>query len=127
MPRTSSSAWKRAEQRLAALFGCKRRPLSGNTSGRDDQDGSDSTHGVLFLECKLRAKHTVWSLWDACKKRAKGKPVVIGIQEKHRPGMMICVHSDDLDKLCDERIRARAQWMADDWIPVLAANRSKDE
>ncbi len=98
---TSRKTWQNAEAELAKLFGCKRRPLSGS-SNRADQDSSDSTHPVLHLEAKLKAKDSLWTLWDKVYAKCKNRPVVIGIKEKHRHGMMICVHSEDLKAMVDE-------------------------
>ncbi len=92
---TNRRTWKNTESELAELFGCKRRPLSGS-SGRADLDSSDSTHPTLFLEAKLRAAHPIWSLHDSCKKKAKGRPIVMGIKRKGSPGMILCVHTEDL-------------------------------
>ncbi len=97
---TCRKTWQNAEAELAELFGCKRRPLSGS-SGRTDLDCSDSTHPTLYLEAKLRAAHPIWTLRDSCKKKAKGKPIVLGIKRKGSPGMMICVHTDDLLAMVD--------------------------
>ena len=57
----------------------------------------------LFIECKLRAKHTAVSLWDDTAKLARdeGKVPVIALCEKNRPGFWIMVHSDDLEKIKD--------------------------
>ena len=55
----------------------------------------------LFIECKLRAKHTAISLWDDTAKLAKeeGKTPVIALCEKNRPGFWVMVHSSDLEKI----------------------------
>lgn len=107
MGKTSKSAWVKCERWLADLFATKRRPLSGNTSGRDDQDGSDSMHETLYLEAKLRSEHSVRKLHDHCRKRAKGQPVVIGLRSKGRPGGLIVVHSDDLALMCVEWLKSQ--------------------
>jgi hypothetical protein len=94
---TSKSAWTRAEASLAALFGARRRVLSGS-SGRADIDGDDGTHERLWLESKLRASHAVYSLWRATKAAATkaGKIPVLGLREKHKHGALIVIHEDDL-------------------------------
>jgi hypothetical protein len=45
---------------------------------------ADVIHEDLFIECKLRAKHTAISLWDDTAKLAKeeGKTPVIALCEK---------------------------------------------
>lgn len=104
---THRRTWQKREGRAAALFGALRQVGSGS-GGRDDETCSDSRHPKLFLECKLRAKHSVVSLWDATKKlaaREKKVPVVI-LAEKGRPGQWLLVHSADLDALLIERLLA---------------------
>ena len=62
---------------------------------------ADVIHDKLFIECKLKKKHTVISLWDDTAKIAKteGKTPVIALCEKNRPGFWIMVHSEDLEKV----------------------------
>ena len=76
----------------------ERTPLSG---GNGKVTRADVIHEDLFIECKLRAKHTVVSLWDDTAKLAKdeGKTPVIALCEKNRPGFWVMVHSSDLGKL----------------------------
>jgi hypothetical protein len=59
---------------------------------------SDSTHPVLFVESKLRDRHTTRTLHDATKKRAakERKIPVLALFDKQRHGCLIVVHSDDL-------------------------------
>ncbi len=97
---TCRKTWQNAEAELAELFGCKRRPLSGS-SNRPDQDSSDSTHPVLHLEAKLMGRSALWTLWDKVYAKCKKRPVVIGIKEKHRHGMIICVHTEDLQTMLE--------------------------
>lgn len=105
---TSKSAWTRAESSLAAIFGARRRVLSGSAN-RPDLDGDDSTHERLFLESKLRASWSVWSLWRAVDKaagRAKKIPV-LGLREKGRHGALLVIHEDDLRAVVAEFLAAR--------------------
>ncbi len=111
---TSSSTWKRAESSAAALFGARRRPLSGS-SNRDDIDGDDTLHPRLWIESKLRASHAVWSLWRLVKATAAKRPYqgghktpVLVLREKCKPGMLIVVHSGDLAEVCIEWLAARS-------------------
>ena len=55
----------------------------------------------LFVECKLRKKHSVISLWDETIEMAKkeSKTPVIALCESGRPGFWVMVHSDDLEKV----------------------------
>ncbi len=94
---TNPRTWKRAEGRVAALFGARRQPLSGG-SGRADLTRSDSTHPRLFVECKYRERHAARTLYDATKAlaRQEGKVPVLALIDKGRPGFLLCIHSDDL-------------------------------
>ena len=91
-------AWKKRERDVAGFFNGMRTPLSG---GNGKVTRADVIHDSLFIECKLRAKHTVVSLWDDTAKLAKveGKTPVIEKKKKNRPGFWVMVHSSDLDKL----------------------------
>jgi hypothetical protein len=98
MSKTGRRTWQQAEERAAALFACRRQPGSGS-SGRDDVSSmSDSTHTVLYLESKLRDRHTARTLHDATKKKAmKEKKIpVLCLFDKNRPGALVVIHSDDL-------------------------------
>ena len=97
-------AWKNRERLVSKFFGGIRNALSGINS---KVTHSDVIHESLFIECKLRAKHTVVSLWDDTAKIAKteGKTPVIALCEKNRPGFWIMVHSDDLKKIKDEDLK----------------------
>ena len=91
-------AWKQRERKVAQFFGGQRTPLSG---GNGKITRADVIHDKLFIECKLRAKHTAVTLWDNTKELAvleKKTPVVV-LCEKNRKGFWVMVHSDDLDKL----------------------------
>tara|TARA_B100001245_G_C22504628_1_gene255403 strand:- start:61 stop:357 length:297 start_codon:yes stop_codon:yes gene_type:complete len=91
-------AWKKRERDVASYFKGIRTPLSG---GNGKVTRADVIHDTLFIECKLRAKHTVVSLWDYTAKLAKeeNKTPVIALCEKNRPGFWVMVHSNDLLKL----------------------------
>ena len=54
-------AWKKRERDVANYFNGQRTPLSG---GNGKVTRADVIHDELFIECKLRAKHTAVSLWD---------------------------------------------------------------
>ena len=94
----SDKAWKQRERQVAAYFGGQRTPLSG---GNGKITRADVIHDNLFIECKLRKKHTVITLWDDTNVMAKkeGKTPVVALCEQGRAGFWIMVHSDDLDKL----------------------------
>ena len=94
----ADKAWKRREREVAAYFNGERTSLSGINS---KITRADVIHDELFVECKLRAKHSVVSLWDDTAKLAKDedKIPVIALCEKNRPGFWIMVHSNDLVKI----------------------------
>jgi hypothetical protein len=79
------------------LFGCNRQVGSGS-AGRPDLTASDSTHPTLFIESKLRDRHTARTLHDATKRLAarEGKTPVLALFDKNRPGCLVVIHSDDL-------------------------------
>lgn len=100
---TNSRTWKKAEGRVAALFGARRQVLSGS-SGRDDATRSNTTHPRLFVEAKYRDRHAVRSLFDATKALAhkEGKTPVVALIDKSRPGCLVCVHCNDLPLVVSE-------------------------
>jgi hypothetical protein len=94
----ADKSWKARERQVASFFNGQRNPLSGR-SGK--HTAADVIHETLFIECKLRKKHTVVSLWDETKALADkdGKTPVIALCEKNRPGFWIMVRSEDFLKL----------------------------
>lgn len=102
---TSRRAWQKVEGRIAARFGAKRSVGSGSM-GRDDFSESDSTHPNLFIECKMREKHSAVSLYDDTAKKAKKekKTPVVALAEKNRPGFWVLVHIDNLKAVADELV-----------------------
>ena len=95
-------AWKKRERDVANYFNGKRTPLSG---GNGKVTRADVIHEDLFIECKLRKKHTAITLWDNTNEMAKkeGKTPVIALCEKGRAGFWVMVHSDDLDKVQEKK------------------------
>ena len=100
---TNLRTWKKAEGRVADLFGARRQVLSGS-SGRDDLTRSDTTHLRLFVEAKYRERHAVRSLFDETKAlaRREHKTPVVALIDKGRPGCLVCVHCDDLPDVVAE-------------------------
>lgn len=112
--------WKFAEERLAALFNTKRRPLSGSLSfsskvfyrnGQKKERGDDALHERIWLDSKYGAQSPLvtyaWDLYDStqkqCTEETKDKLYpVIGLQKSSRQGILLCVHSKHLEKLCRE-------------------------
>lgn len=111
--------WKFAEDRLAAFFNTKRRPLSGALSygsktfwrGQKKERGDDGLHERIWLESKYGAQHALvvhaWDLYDKsqaqCTEETNNKLYpVIGLQKSSRQGILLCVHSKHLEKLSIE-------------------------
>jgi hypothetical protein len=105
---THRTSWKRRERNAAAIFGAKRKPLSGSC-GRDDETRSDSTHPTLFIETKLRAASAARSLWEQTRDlaRREGKTPVLTLYSKGKPGALIVVHEDDLAVVAAELAAGR--------------------
>ena len=72
-------AWKNRERLVARFFGGVRNALSGINS---KVTHSDVVHDNLFIECKLRAKHSAVKLWDDTK--------VLADKEKKTPVIALC-------------------------------------
>ena len=91
----SEPQWKKAERRLAQLFGTRRRPLSGSNQGGGSDD---AMHPDLYLESKYTRQSALWTLYrdTAHKAQQAGKIPVIGIQEKGSHGTLLVIHSSDL-------------------------------
>lgn len=100
---TSKSAWKSFERLVASFFGTKRVPLSGSNSGHGTN--SDSLHPKIYIECKVRHKFSLWSLFIDTEKKAKveNKVPVVAIKQKGEKGYLLVVRPDDLDKLVEIR------------------------
>ena len=98
---TAKNTWKARERQVAEFFGTRRTPLSGGNGG---QTRSDTLHGELFVEQKLRAKHSAITLWDETKKLAakEGKIPVVTLAEKGRPGFWVLVHSSAFEGVARE-------------------------
>ncbi len=93
-----NKAWKQRERDVADFCLGQRNPLSGRNS---KHTAADVIHDLLFIEVKLREKHSCLTPWDEVKKGAnrEEKTLVVCLCEKNRPGFWILVKSDDLLKL----------------------------
>ncbi len=93
-----NKAWKQRERDVADFFHGQRNPLSGRNS---KHTAADVIHDRLFIECKLRGKHSAVSLWDEVKTLAEkeGKTPVVCLCEKNRPGFWILVKDEDFPKI----------------------------
>lgn len=92
-----NKAWKQREREAAKAFGALRNIGSGS-QGRPDKSMSDSTHDRLYIEVKLRKKHTAVTLHDDIKSKAikEHKVPVVLLAEANRPGFWILVHERNL-------------------------------
>lgn len=102
---THRRSWQRREAAAAKLFGARRAVLSGS-SGRDDVGRSDSNHGRVFLETKLRASHAAVALLDETRRlaRAEGKVGVVALATKRRPGLVLVIAAADLAAVAAELV-----------------------
>ena len=103
---TSKSTWKGFERIVAAFFGTKRVPLSGSNSGHGTN--SDSLHPKVYIECKVREKFALWSLFKDTESKAKveKKVPVVAIKQKGEQGYLLVLRPQDLEKLT--KIRAES-------------------
>jgi len=96
----ADKAWKRFERTIAKILGTERTPLSG---GNSKHTRSDSLHGRLFVECKLRKSQAIHRLFRDTKELAK-KEKKIPIVITREPGMkttLVTVEMKDIDKIYD--------------------------
>lgn len=100
-------AWKKRERNVAKYFNGERNALSG---GNSKITRADVIHPRLFIECKLRKIHSVVKLWEDTNELAKkeGKTAVVALCQSNRKGSWLVIHSDDLDKIIDERNLAKS-------------------
>ena len=98
---TSSSAWKSFERVVAGFFGTRRVPLSGSNSGHGTN--SDSLHDKLYIECKLRGKISLWSLFEDTEKKARqeNKIPVVAIKQKGSRGYLLVMRPLDVKKIAE--------------------------
>lgn len=97
---THRNTWKRFERIVASFFGTKRTPLSGGNSGHTR---SDTLHPDLFIEAKFREKHTIYTLFEDTKAKAKIEkkiPLVV-LKEKGKAGFLIVCEMKDLCTLAE--------------------------
>lgn len=96
---TSKSCWKGFERLVAKFFGSKRVPLSGSNSGHGTN--SDSLHPKIYIECKVRDKFALWSLFVDTENKAKveKKVPVVAIKQKGEKGYLLVIRPEDLQKV----------------------------
>ena len=108
---TARRTWKQRETDVANFFQGQRTPLSG---GNSKITRSDVIHDELYIECKLKKKHSVVSLWDETKKLAKEEnktmvvqgPIYVYRQARIMPMMALNVH------LCVQQIATMVNCIA---------------
>lgn len=100
---THKSTWKNRERTIAKDYGTRRTPLSGGNGG---VTRSDTWHPDLFLEIKLRAKHSAVQLWDKTKQLADQENKLPGVMlcEKGRPGYWLVIKDTDLETFYKKKI-----------------------
>lgn len=100
---TSKECWKSFERIVASFFGTKRVPLSGSNSGHGTN--SDSLHPKVYIECKVRGKISLWSLFSDTESKAKveGKVPVVAIKQKGERGYLLVMRPEDMEKLVEIR------------------------
>ena len=96
---TSKSCWKGFERKVAEDFGTKRVPLSGSNSGHNTN--SDSLHPELYIECKVRHKISLWTLFTDTEDKAKheNKVPIVAIKQKGAKGYLLVLRPEDLQKV----------------------------
>ncbi len=91
---TSRSTWKGLERKTAKLLGGARNPLSGINS---KHTSGDVIHDSYYVECKLRAKWAITSLFNDIRKEANAEdktPLLI-IKEKGKHGELVVMDITD--------------------------------
>ena len=93
---TSKSCWKSFEREVA---GTKRVPLSGSNSGHNTN--SDTLHPKLYIECKVRGKSAIWTLFEDTRNKAKveKKIPIIALRQKGGKGYLLVIRPEDLHKI----------------------------
>lgn len=106
---TSKVCWKSFERTVASFFGTKRVPLSGSNSGHNTN--SDSMHKELYIECKVREKFSLWSLFDDTEKKAKNedKIPIVAIKQKGEKGFIIMLRPENLQKIAEIQHKSFAE------------------
>ena len=89
------------ERLVAGFFGTKRVPLSGSNSGHNTN--SDSMHDELYIECKVREKFAIWSLFDDTEKKAKNenKIPIVALKQKGEKGFLLVIRPENLEKIAE--------------------------
>ncbi len=99
---TTKRTWKKLEQKIAKSFGGVRNPLSG---GASRHTRGDVIHEKYYIECKLRAKLSVWEWFRKVEENAKaeGKMPILALKEKSKKGQLVLVRVEDISRLCKNK------------------------
>lgn len=90
---THKRTWKKAEQRVAKLFGTRRRRGSGSDP---ETGGDDILHDRLHVEVKYREKQAVMTTYRDAKEKAdsEGKMPIVVLLEKRSPVILLVLPLD---------------------------------
>lgn len=96
---TSKSCWKNMERRNANRFGARRNPLSGSASAHNTN--SDSLSESVYIECKVRAKFSIWELYKDTEEKAKieKKIPLVAIHQKGERGDLYVLRPENVIEL----------------------------
>lgn len=80
------------------MFGSTRTALSGSNS---KVTASDTLHPDLFIECKLKAKDAVHTLYEDTRQKAKveNKIPMLALKKKGARGFLIVARPEDLPEI----------------------------
>src|SRR5271165_3242901 len=105
---THRRTWQKREQAAAAIFGAQRQYGSGS-GGREDETSSDSKHPRIYIEQKLRASHSILTVWRWAHGKAlkESKTAVVILSEKGRHGQWLLIHEADMPAIVAEWLAAQ--------------------
>jgi len=95
---TSKNTWKALERKCAKALGGMRNPLSGTNSRHT---AGDIIHPDYYVECKLRKKWAITSLFLEVKEHARKEqkiPLLV-IKEKGKHGELVVMAMSDFIRL----------------------------
>ena len=60
-------------------------------------------HEDLYIECKVREKFSLWSLFDDTEKKAKNenKIPIVAIKQKGEKGFLLVIRPESLEKIAE--------------------------
>ncbi len=99
-------AWKAFERRIAKSLGTDRTPLSGISSRHTS---SDTLHPDLYVECKMRKRSLVHTLFTLASKQAK-------VERKIPVMAMHVARAHTTIAIIDWKFFLKLWNMANDWV-----------